>query len=81
MKAIFPILFINLIYILWISYLSNLILGDKIYVVYVFWTIVCIAINLIGLIILKWKKNPFSYIVLVIILVEILSVLIVPFFL
>lgn len=70
---------INLGYIAWTIYLIQLIQGDKIYVVILFWTLIIIVINLFvaGLLKLIYKMN--SKVLMWICLFEVLGLITLPF--
>ena len=73
------VVLVNLGYIAWVIYLSGIMNGDKIYVVFLFWTLIVIFFNLLiaGLVQFLYKAGarlPLWFCV-----VEILSLFVLPF--
>lgn len=74
------LILINLIYASWIVYLLQLINTDKVYVVFLFWTLVIIFINLIIAAVLKFIYKLKSTLPMWFCFVEFLGLIIFPFF-
>lgn len=74
------LILINLIYVTWVVYLIQLIKGDKVYVVFLFWTLIIIFINLLIAGLLKFIYSMNSKLPMWFCLFEILGLIILPFF-
>ena len=74
-----PIIVLNIIYFIWILYLMNSNLSDKIYVVNVFWTIIILLVNILCYYFIKIKNLQGPKLILYLIYFESIGIFVFPF--